>query len=122
MAALTMYRGDTFIIDGVATLSAAAFDLTAYSVWFTAKADRNDADADAVFMKTVAAGGIVLKTQSGGTLGGFTVTINPADTSGLGYFDATLYYDVQVKDASGHIYTADAGTLAVTLDVTRAIT
>jgi len=112
------YRGDTLIFDGVATLSAALLDLTAYTIWCTGKYRRSDADSDAVFEKTVG-DGITLLTQSGLTKGGFTVTIDPADTSGLNY-KTTLEYDVQVKDASGHIYTADSGTIVVSLDVTRA--
>jgi len=118
MATLELTRGDTNIWDGVAKIDGAEIDLNQYAVWFTAKKNQNDLDSAAVFMKTVGSG-ITLKTQSGGTLGGFVIELPPSDTLGLVYA-FPLWYDVQVKGSDNKVYTADSGTLSVALDVTRA--
>jgi hypothetical protein len=114
MAELSMYRGDTVTFDAVATTAAGAVQsLTGCSIWFTAKKAKGDADAAAICQLTIGSG-ITIVSAAGGT---FTVVIPKTATEGLTR-DTTLYYDVQVVDATGLVYTCDSGTIAVTTDVT----
>jgi hypothetical protein len=114
---LTMTRGDTpqwalAVVDA----DGAPFDLTGYTLYFTAKVALSDADPG-VFQLTSGAG-ITVTNAAGGL-----ATIQPrrADTSGL-TDDARLFYDVQLSQAGApdQTFTVDRGTLIITRDVTRA--
>lgn len=76
---------------------AAGVDLTDRKVFFMAKADRLDEDADAVFAKDSAGHGIVVTNAPAGLA---TVTITTADWTG---YDGRgqLEWDVQVEEANG---------------------
>lgn len=94
-------------------------NLTGALIWFTAKNKFADADASAVFQRTIANGGI---TVTNAIQGRFTVSIVPANTSSLGNTAVVLVYDLQVKISTGAIYTLDSGTLVVSPDVTLSTT
>jgi hypothetical protein len=93
-------------------------DLTnaAIALAFTAKRRLSDLDADKVFQKTRAAGGIAVVGDP--TLGLIEVRLANADTSGLAA-PVTLYWDLQLTSA-GENTTLDAGLLYVEQDVTLA--
>lgn len=115
MADYSMYRGDTWELDGTVTAAAGgAQNLTGCKLWFTAKRSRSDADVSAVFQLSSPSGGIAIVSAAAGT---FRITVSPPHTSGL-TAKAVLYYDLQLEDASGNVYTLDSGTLTVNLDVT----
>ena len=93
-------------------------DLTAATISFTAKNDRQDVDGDAVFQKTVGAG-ITITDATGGD---FDVKITSTDSNvdGCGKDFVELFYDVEVTlgatngpYVSGDVITVDSGTLTL---------
>jgi hypothetical protein len=78
----------------------------------------SDADADAVFQVTKAAGDIAV-SGAGNNIA--TVTVPASDTSTL-TVPLTLFYDVQIKAPTGQPITVAWGQLSIGQDVTRAIT
>lgn len=86
-----------------------AINITGYTVFFTAKTNENDADADAVISKTVT-------THTNPTSGVTAITLSDTDTN----IDPGIYlYDLQIKDGSGNITSADRGTFEVVQDITQ---
>jgi hypothetical protein len=117
MAYFNMKRGDTKVFDyAVVDEDDVAVDLTGATVWFTAKTSPLLADSAATIAITSVGGDI---TKTAGTGGTGVITIPAASTSAL-TVATLLYYDLQVKDTVGRIFTADEGELMVTLDITRA--
>lgn len=111
-------RGDSDDLDGTVTTAAGvAVNITGFSIWFTLKWSKGDADVDAVLQKTTADG----ITITSGADGEFTVTIDAGDLDAVDK-DASLYYDIQIKDGTGKVYTRQEGLYRVTRDVTRSIT
>jgi len=68
-----------------------------------AKKSYDDADQDAIFLKTVTSH----TNPSGGLT---TVTIAPADTSSL---EGVYVYDIQLNNPLGNIYIIAAGSLKI---------
>ena len=95
-------------------------DLTGCKLWFTAKQFITDADAIALIQKTWAAGQIAVPTPA---LGIATLTLVNADTTALVPNNpATLYFfDVQVEDAAGNVFTPIMGRLQVLPGVTQSV-
>lgn len=83
---ITLTRGDTAVIDLAITIDGEAYDYSNDLVQFTVKKD------------TVTSDKILQKTFNG-----TSITIDPADTSGLDY--QTLKYDVQIITQSGDVFT-----------------
>jgi hypothetical protein len=113
-----MPRGDDYpilytVVDG----TGATVDLTGCTIWWTAKTATTVADPG-TFQKKTGGSGITLATQSGSTLGQFTVEIAAANTSSLGDGVVDLVFDCQIKDTSNKIYTIETGILRVNADVT----
>lgn len=106
-------RGDTRVItltcyqsDGTTPL-----DLTGATVYFTLSSSNAPTDdTSAALQKTVT-------SHTSPTLGITTITINPADTTAL--TPATYYYDIQVKDASGHVTSIKQDKFIINADITR---
>lgn len=115
MADFTIYRGDTVSLNITITASGEAYNLTGKSMWFTAKTSYAVADPG-TFQKTIGNGITIVSAANGRA----TIVISPSDTNSLGNSKTALVYDVQVKDASGNIYTVASGNLIVVPDVTRA--
>lgn len=132
-ARLEMRRGDTtiFYFTSVRVTDATTnpvtttpWDLTSATIYFTAKEDPQDSDADAVFQKSTSSG-ITITSAANGL---YYVKIASSDTSGLdlscdGFLD--LYYDVEVVlgatnggFVSGDKVTLSSGTLTVFVDRT----
>jgi hypothetical protein len=107
-------RGDGEIYLLTMTEDDAPLDLTDAEMWMTAKRHIRDADADAIFQKTVG-DGITITDAEGGLA---TVELIPGDTSDLAARTVRLVYDVQVKLVSGRIVTPLKGRLTVEPDVT----
>lgn len=107
--------GETYLL--TVTEDDAPLDLTDAEIWMTAKRHIRDADADAIFQKTVG-DGITITDDTGGLA---TVELVPADTSSLAARTIRLVYDVQVKLSSGRIVTPLKGKLTVEPDVTVSI-
>lgn len=111
---IQMRRGDTYVFTLNVIQSGAAYNLTGSTVRMTAKRDYNDADGSATFTRSSPSTGIVLTSP---TLGIATVTISPASTSSLPAAEVILYYDIQVTDSSGNVFTVVDGLLKVLPDV-----
>jgi hypothetical protein len=114
MADFTLSRGDTIKLNVAVTASGSVYSLVGSSMWFTAKYSYSDPDSSAVFQKTIGSG----ITLTDAVNGKATVLILPTDTSGLANAKVMLVYDLQVKDASGNIYTVARGNLIFLPDVT----
>ncbi len=109
-------RGDSERYLLTITEDAAAVDLTDASIWMTAKRRARDADAAAVFQKTVG-DGITITNAAGGLA---RVDLVPGDTEDLPARSIQLVYDVQVKLDDGRVLTPISGVLTVEPDVTVA--
>jgi hypothetical protein len=113
-----IFRGDTIVIEFAVSQDGVALNLTGYSIWFTAKKQKSDNDtAPTAIQKTLSSGIVVLDAAAGH----IKVTILPADTATLSA-DTTYVCDLQVKSGGGVITTVADGTMAITLDVTQAVT
>ena len=110
-ANLEVIRGDTkkFNIT-VRDSSEAIFDLTGYSMKFTAKSALTLEDADAEISSTA----VIANPATG--IGAFTLT--PTDTS---IYISEYLYDIQISDGAANVYTIVQGTFTVTQDITRDI-
>jgi len=116
MAAYTMYRGDTFYATGrVLDVTGANYDLTGAKMWMTAKEDKDDADVDAIFQVSSPASGIDFTSP---TTGAFTIIVPNTETEVL-TDQAILFYDIQIEDTDGNVFTINTGTITVLEDVTR---
>lgn len=83
---------------------------------FTVKWAYTDADNVAVFSRTSPSTGITFTSAVGGIA---TITFTPANTSSLpaNIGGISLFYDIQVTDGSGNVFTVLDGTLTVLPDV-----
>lgn len=113
----TIYRGDTPSFTLTFTRAGTAFDIGGASVWFTAKRKVTDADADAVFQKTIGDGVTLTALGAGGIA---TATLAEADTESLPDHEVALEVDVQLLEADGTKTTTSRGVLRVRPDVSRA--
>lgn len=113
-AALKMIRGDTYSRQFVVIQDGQFYNLTGATVRMTFKWSLGDSDGNAVKILTSAVGGgIVINDAKGGV---FTFTLNPSDTSGMPPKRVDLYYDAQVTDNLGNVYTVAYGKLAILPD------
>jgi hypothetical protein len=107
--------------EGIALLGVDAgdpYDLDGKTIWFTAKRNKSDSDASAVFQKTSEAGGGI--EIDGGESNVAYVSIDSADTAEVE--STTLYCDVQVKNEAGKVFTVWKGLLPIESDVTQSTT
>jgi len=112
---LEIIRGDTTNITLTITdQDGVAIDLTDSTVYFTAKPafDDDALDAEAVITKEVT-------SHTDPTNG---ITVIPLTASDTDIETGIYYYDVQVKDAAGAIFSLPARQLKVVEDVTRRTT
>lgn len=114
MSDFTMYRGDTVIFSGTATAAAGgAQDLTGCTLRFVAKKSKRDTDGNAIISLSSPSSGVAIVSAAGGT---YTVTIPPSSTSSLTKPEY-LFYNLQLTDGTGRVYTVDTGTITVNMDV-----
>jgi hypothetical protein len=117
---LEVFRGDTAVFDVRAWRDDGHLDLTAVGVkaWFTLKTTPHAADADATLALSLAAGGLALIDAVNGYL---RLTLSAAQTALLNP-RTTYFWDIQIKDGSGQIFTPEGlwGELRVLADRTRA--
>lgn len=118
-AALTMVRGDTYKFSGRVILNGVPVNLTDCVLRMTAKYKATDPENQAVFSLSTANPLEILVTSA--VNGEFSVTIASNRTSGLPGFTTRLYYDIQLTDATGAIFTVLRGTLTVIPDITTVV-
>ena len=107
-------RGNTVPITLVITVENVPFDLTGCTLFFTAKEDISQADADAPLKAQTGAG----ITHTDALAGEAKILLGPPDTDNVPT-DVALVCDVQLKTATGEIYTVANGKLTFLEDVTR---
>lgn len=111
MTEISTYKGDTLGIDlQVNNEDGTGFDLTGSTVYFTAKKEINDTDADAVIAYETT-------TDFSSTTTGLVEITIPATT--MDALDGCYVYDIQVKFSDNTIFTPLTGVLVVKDDVTR---
>lgn len=93
-------------------------DLSRDLVRFTVKSDIDDLDGVALLLFKSSTTGITILPQTGSTLGQFTVTIHPADTTNYkaGFVGV---WDVQLTLADASVVTPLQGDIVFPGDVTR---
>ena len=116
MTDLTMFRGDGAKFDIVVALDGLVVDITGAKLWMTAR--RSPGSPFTFTRTTLTTPGF---TITAGALGKATVILDPADTSALASEPVTLIYDIQIKEASGRVWTVTSGNLTVNPDVTTDI-
>lgn len=107
-------RGDTVVLAVTATVEGMPFDLTGQTLRFTAK--RSPTWPTPVIQKdNDLIGGVSLAIGPDGvTQNVALVTLDPTDTVlGPAPGDVLLYWDLKVKDASGHVETLVDSTLVL---------
>lgn len=105
---LTTVRGDTKKFSVYAKDSdSQAFDLTGYTMTFTAKSLTSLTDSEA----EIQVDATISSVSSG--IGAFT--LSPTNTA---VAIASYFYDIQISDGSANVYTLVDGTFTVTQDVT----
>lgn len=134
-----MYRGDTlYFLDALwqdlttggfftvqpgqqpAVPSSVPVNLTGATIWFTAKYAVADPDERAVMrLNNQALSGVTIVNATGGQ---FSVTGPLLATVQFPDAETDLFFDIQYKDASGHVFTVERGSLAILPDVTRSVT
>lgn len=107
---IEMTRGDTE--DFVVTFdeNGVPCDITGWTVIMTVKADKDDADAQAVVQKIVI-------THTAPETGVAVIPFEPADTDALeakGY-----WFDIQAKTDTGDVYTVLKGIFKLEYDISR---
>lgn len=117
---LDMVRGDTKQWDLTFTDAAGgALDLSAITIWFTVKDKVSDTDAQALFQLHSPNHGIANISAVGGTA---RITVLPSHTAALtSKRNNQAYYDIQIVDGSGRVYTVADGTITIYPDVTIAV-
>jgi hypothetical protein len=117
-----MWRGDSHIFDVTVLKSDGCTpqDITGWTAWFTAKEHvaLQDSAATIRLGNILPLTGIVLTFP---TQGKMRITVPPSATINCPDTPLCLFYDVQVKDVAGNVFTIERGTLTVKPDVTRSI-
>lgn len=104
-------RGDSLVINLTCKeADGTPFDLTGYSIYFTAKSalDTND-DTAAAIQKTI----VSINNPSAGLV---SIELSPAD---MDVAPGEYFYDIQFKDANGNVNSLQADKMIVIPDVTR---
>ena len=116
-----LHAGDDYDMQFTAenlTPAGTAIDLTGAKVWFTIKSDPLDDDASALLAVNTADDPtkITIDTPLSGI---FTMRFKAADTAGL---EGLFPYDIQIKLASGKLFTMARGQIEFLANLTRALT
>lgn len=82
-------------------------DITGYTIFFTAKTSPAILDASATISKTIT-------THTNPTAGETEISLTTTDTATV----ASLVFDIQVKTATGDIFTILTGDLNIVKDIT----
>jgi hypothetical protein len=111
---LTKYRGDTDVWPVACKQGdGSVLNVSSGTLWFTIKSSTRLADAQAVAQKTIGDG----ITVNDGPTGEITVTLSPADTSGV-YAPSVLKWGLQYVTTGDQVFTLATGDLQVDPDVT----
>lgn len=113
---LNVKRGDDWVRKLIFTdeLTGLPVDITDWTVFFTVKANKDDADVDAIFQLIWTA---TLSSDADPALGETVLRIPKASTDSKtpGYY----WYDVQLKNLGGEIFTPYVGRFNLQYDISR---
>ena len=116
---ISMFRGDTQILDLTVTQDGVPVNIAGSTIWMTAKLSVDDLDIQAIFqVKTPT--DIVIVNPAAGTA---KITVPASATESMVIEKGTvvsLVYDIQVKTSTDVISTVDVGTITIRPDITRA--
>jgi hypothetical protein len=113
---LSMTRGDTATWNITVTRDGILENLTGAKIWMTAR--RHSTSPTPVFQKDSASGGITIDPDQTANRGKAVIKLAVADTSILDNEEFVLRYDIQVKTATGDVFTPFTGNLTVSPEVT----
>lgn len=115
-----MFRGDTPIWRTIVTNKAdgSPFDLTGWTVRFTAKRNKTDPDSAAVFRLSSVDGTC---TFPDGEIAGVIYSQPERESTEALTADVNAYWDIQISrdGPTNQTYTIDWGTLPIKIDITR---
>lgn len=113
---LTLRQGDTDAIDFdvVQADGETPQNVTGWDFVSTGKRSLYDADADALWQKTLAAG----ITARNAVLGQMTITLLPADTAGL---TGSFFIDWRGRDPADQIHTGDVRRVRIAAVASRTV-
>lgn len=109
----------TVPVQNIPPPNASPYSLAGVRIWVTVKNYVPDPDAAAVMdLDNQALGGVTIISATQGT---FSVTGPAQATIQFPDSPVPLEFDIQLKTATGEIYTIERGTLTVLPDITRAV-
>jgi hypothetical protein len=95
-------------------------DITSADLWFTAKYNLSDDDANALIQLGTRSPLTGIDKSATPTDGKATVTIPASATKGLSDQTVFLFWDIELEEADGTVTTVDSGRLALVNDATKA--
>lgn len=112
-AYLNIIKGDTYVFQSNMAVDGSASNLDGCDLWFLAKADPADDDADALINVSSDGGGIsVSNGANSNTNSVVSVTLNAAYTSNLAAANV-LFWTLRADTAANTTYTLDRGRACV---------
>lgn len=111
---LKMFRGDSYQRNFLTIQDGEYYNLTNCDIRMTFKWSLEDSDSDAVFVKTLDNNGISIISYSTGE---FRLIIDPEDTNNLPSTTVELFFDAQITDVNGNVFTVAYGKLIIVSDV-----
>lgn len=108
---LFILKGDTYTFSSNVSVSGVSQNIAGSTLWFMAKQNFDDADADAIINATTNSGQIQI---SGSNSNVVTVTLNTAYTANLPDSNGA-YWALKCRTAGGSVYSLDRGRLAISM-------
>lgn len=118
MAELECFRGDDNVYNLNVVRNNVGVNISGAKLWFTAKLDQDDPDNEAM-IKLNSADNADQITIVDALNGLAQIVLKPSDTMLLE--ETALWFDVQMKEASGRVTTVTAGIMKITKDVTASV-
>jgi len=115
-AYFNILKGDNYSLTTNVALGGTGVDLSTATLWFLAKGDPDDADADAI-VNITNSNGIAI---SGANNNVVTVTLNSAVTANLTASNV-LWWALRCNTNVGLVYTLDRGRMRVANSVVRRV-
>ena len=106
---LSILQGDSYTFSTNVTVDGVAQNIAGATLWFMAKNNVDDADADAIINATTTGGQIQITGANSSVV---TVTLNTAYTANLAEANGA-YWALKCRTAGCAVYSLDRGRLAI---------
>ena len=106
---LFILQGDTYQFSTNVAVDGVAQNIAGATLWFMAKQEIDDADADAILNATTTSGQIQISGASSNVV---TVSLNTAVTANLAESNGA-YWALKARTAAGAVYSLDRGRMAI---------